>query len=104
MSDQKQALPTRLPKAVQLVLLISAADHGVTAGQVLSGSHIAAVCKARRQAVQTLRRMGFSQTQVGGFLNLHHTSVSFAEHSLRVKPKAEEGEVPVPDLSGEWAI
>ena len=85
MSDQKQALPTRLPKAVQLVLLISAADHGVTAGQVLSGSHIAAVCKARRQAV-------------------HHTSVSFAEHSLRVKPKAEEGEVPVPDLSGEWAI
>lgn len=98
MSAERIDLPPRVRRAIE----ICAADHGVAIGQVLAGSHVAAVCKARRQAAQTLRKMGFSQPETGRYLKMHASSVSYAEHHPRVK--VEDWTVPIPDFSGEWAI
>ena len=59
--------------------------------------------QARREIAVQMHRQGFSLKQIGNHLDRHHTSV-LNMLKPRHKVKAQPGDIPVPDLSGEWAI
>ena len=81
MSDQK-----RLPPRVSMALEISAENFWVTVGMILGPSRSHNVVMARRQAIHALHNMGFSEPEIGRFIQKHHTSVHYHLHH------------PVPDL------
>ncbi len=75
-----------LPPKVRRMIQIAAEEHGVTIALVLSGTRLRKVTLARQAACRYLLRLGFSQTQAGRFLGLHHTSVHYAAHVQRTEP------------------
>ncbi len=97
-----------LPPRVRTVLNISASDHGTTTAAILGGSRLKHISAARRQAIHTLRRMGFSFPEIGRFLGVHHTTCIYAvkHHAPRgdFAPVPQDNTIQYPDLSGEWAI
>ncbi len=53
-------------------------EHHVTLDQVRSPSRIAHICRARDHAMVFLRRLGWSNTRIGRFLNRDRTTVVYA--------------------------
>lgn len=65
------------------------------------------IVAARKQAACTLKRMGLSNGQIGGYLNRDRSSVHAMVADLTPKQiplSTQSQEIPCPDLSGEWAI
>lgn len=92
-----------LPPRVRRVLAIAAEDHRVSVGMILSKNQDREVARARHEVIQNLARMGFSASHIGRMLRRHHTTVLYAVNKEPVS-NPQRREVPVPDLSGEWAI
>ncbi len=92
----------KLPSRVAMALDVAAAAHNVTRADILGPRQFFHFVAARREAAQTLRRMGFSLAQIGFYLNRHHTTILYAVNETVGESKAKE--IPCPDLSGEWAI
>ncbi len=88
-----------LPPKVRRTIQIAAEEHGVTIALVLSRTRLRKVTLARQAACRYLLRLGFSQTQAGRFLGLHHTSVHYAAHVARPMADALEYE-PAPEHWG----
>jgi hypothetical protein len=101
--------PPTLPPRVKSVLLTLCREYAISMETIRNGrDHHSDVVAARRKAILELRSMGFSMAQTGRYLGVHHTSVS---HALRCSTSVllktytcPAGELPVMDLSGEWAI
>jgi len=102
----------KIPRKIEDVIRICAADHGVTMADILSGRRFKNITCARQQACQVLRRMGFSMHQIGWWLRIDSSSVAVAQRKdplRREFPSEPVGEylkriLPAEDLSGEWAI
>lgn len=94
-----------VPPAVLRAMKCAAEDFNLSLPELLNGKSDTKV-KARRRCIQTLRRMGFSLTEIGRFMGRHHTTVLHAlgGHSPRLSPEEQLASIPCPDLSGEWAI
>ena len=93
--------PKPLPPKIRRILAIAAEDFGVTVQAILSGTKVGETGRARRAVCHMLRRQGHSLPQIGRWLNLHHTSVL---HAVKQPISQKDHTIPVPDLSGEWAI
>lgn len=85
------------PSRVEDVLRICAADHQTTPWELANGPSTKRNVAARAQAMQILRRMGFSLPEIGRYMGgKHHTTVLY--HTRNVKPDTR-------DLTGvcdEW--
>ena len=95
-----------LPPRVRSALRIAADIFDVTPEAILSGTKVGKTAGARRMAIQVLVRQKFGQNQIGRWLGLHHTSVSYyiAGERKKTLEEIESEQFPVPDFSGEWAI
>jgi chromosomal replication initiation ATPase DnaA len=103
--ERKDLSNINLPAKVRRVVMFAASEHRVTLGQVLGSSKSTPIMRARRQAAQSLRAMGFSFSQIGRYLGKHHTTIQYAcAMPAETGPDYDRTPIPVPDLSGEWAI
>jgi chromosomal replication initiation ATPase DnaA len=97
--------PTQPPPHVLVVVKGVAKLFNVEFQDVLSGSRVRAVTQARHDVIRQLVERGNSQTQIGIWLGLHHTSVHYYANGRKIRnPRPDPREIPCPDLSGEWAI
>lgn len=93
------------PSRVSDVIARVAHRRDIPAGLIVSnrrGSHEAPVVAARRECIFELRAMGFSLPQIGKYVGIHHSSVSY--HLRDYRPPKLTFDYPVPDESGVWAI
>lgn len=107
----RKSAPIDRPPAVLRLLREVAARHRLPHWMELCRSGGPRIyMPAKREAAARLRDRGYSLPQVGHYLGgIHHTSVLWLlNHTPRVQPERPSVEhefvVPVPDLSGEWAI
>lgn len=104
-AKRMQPPPKTVPPLILELARFKARAWNVDIADLLSGSKIRAVSNARRQLILALRARGHSQTQIGRWLGLDHSSVHYYEHGRRSqKQPVNPFEIPCPDLSGEWAI
>lgn len=101
----------RLPREIETLIRRTAYQFSTTLEEIQSGIKPTNVMLARRSCIHKLRKQGFSLSQIGRWLRVHHTSVLYALQKPNprstgyfVEPEPADNEVPCPDLSGEWAI
>jgi chromosomal replication initiation ATPase DnaA len=92
-----------LPPSVLAVVRNAAMEFGISPAQILGRDQARYSVRARYAAIRELYLRGYSTPQIGRWLNRHHTTVIYA---LRGRKGIAEppSPIPVPDLSGEWAI
>jgi hypothetical protein len=104
-----------LPPRIRNVIQAHATDHHTTVEEILSSSQMKHTSMARRHACHSLKRMGFSEPEIGRFLRKDHSTVHYALTQpllnlegkvvgAPLRPQHRPADVPVPDLSGEWAV
>ena len=96
----------RMPDEIFALVLAACARNDVPIAELLQGARHLRVTRARRAICCELSRRGYSLSQIGRWLRVHHTSVFYALRSQgrAARAAAPRGPVPCPDLSGEWAI
>lgn len=93
-----------IPPRVREVLDRAATDYGCSVKEITGGSRVRHIMMARCQAGQVLTLMGFSLTVIARYLHVDHSSVVHMNKKAALVPSLPIGDIPVPDLSGEWAI
>lgn len=73
---------------------------GAVVADFQRGSRTKECTQARTLVIRDLTAAGVSSVQIGKWLGIHHTSVLYQQK----KQCVYSGPIPVPDLSGEWAI
>lgn len=102
--DEQQWVRKR-PPAVQRILEAAAASQSITLTMLMSDIRTRQATNARVVAARELRAMGFSYASIGRWLGVHHTTVVHYFHGRRIRVTMPVGgDLPYPDLSGEWAI
>lgn len=91
------------PRSAMIMIADIAAQHDLPVQALTGQTQTREVVRARHDAYERLRLAGFSYPAIGLIFNRDHSSVV---HALRGRAKVNPNrfEVPVPDLSGEWAI
>jgi hypothetical protein len=92
------------PPRVADILQGAARYFGCEVVEITSRCHIRHVVAARAHCAQVLTNLGFSTTVIGRYLNCHHSSVVYMNQKARAVALLPPLDVPIPDLSGEWAI
>ena len=97
---------SQFPTKVRQVIAAAAGGSELRVADILGPSRERNIVRARRRAVRDLLDLNYSSAQVGRYLGINHTSVLYHGRRSRGLPgrKVAWGEVPCPDLSGEWAI
>lgn len=105
-AERRALLPPKIKQHVRECAFV----FGVTEQAIMSKSQVGETSRARRAVIQRLVLLGYSSTQIGRWLGLDHSTVIYhkgqpaATPRFKDLPKVTAGPVPVPDLSGEWAI
>jgi len=114
----------KLPPAMKALFVKIGDAYGVSLQEILlPGRSNRTVFKVRRLIALRLRAANMTLPQIGRYMNSHHTSVLYmlrsateeekqmvtsqlqkAEEQARRGNAWKQGPIPVPDLSGEWAI
>ena len=112
-TSSEQMLLAKTKPAVYAILDDAAKAWGITVRELREHCNEPARVNARTVAARRLRLKNFSLPQIGRILGgpekpFHHTTV-LGLLSRRIPPSPEirqlaASEIPVPDLSGEWAI
>lgn len=94
------------PQLVRDLARVEAQRVGIPPGSVFARSNEPKVVDARAAVMRNLRGRGWSLTTIGHAFGLHHTTV---DYHVRRKPLHDlvpdnDFRIPIPDLSGEWAI
>jgi DNA-binding NarL/FixJ family response regulator len=93
------------PKAVCEAIQIAARAFGLEPEAVLRRTNERQPVAARRYVAVQLRVRGYSTTQIGRVLGLHHTTVLY---HLQARPRCAPPRPPIEwngiDESGVWAI
>jgi hypothetical protein len=115
--DEKRS-PTRgrvLPATAARVMAQHLVDCNVTLQELQStvpavtgargGYGPRRVSRCRRLIAAELAGLGYSNSEIGRCLNVHHTSVFYMLHRHKlIDPPPPALTAGLPDLSGEWAI
>jgi chromosomal replication initiation ATPase DnaA len=100
--EHTAAFSRSIPRRVRAIIRDAADRFETTESLVLGPLQERQCVQARCAVARRLRNEGYSLTVIGRWLNRHHTTVvHMLKHSVEA---AAAGDVPVPDLSGEWAI
>lgn len=93
-------------KEITALAVKFAASHGAQVSDVLAGNQSPVTVRAREALIGAMYDTGLSFAEIGRRLGMHHTSVITAKRrsDARRAGYAALGPIPVPDLSGEWAI
>lgn len=80
--------------------------HGVPVADLVGGNQSPRVVRAREALIGAMHDEGLAFAEIGRQLGMHHTSVITAKRRSDSRRAAyyAMGPIPVPDLSGEWAI
>lgn len=96
----------RLPGRVQWAMRNLAEQHSVDPLTVFGAYGSRQTTKCRGAVCRKLRAMGFSLHEIARWLDIDHSTV--LHHAPSVTRTPTDGPVviniPIPDLSGEWAI
>lgn len=103
----RNCLPVhRLPARIAVLFAACAARYDVAANDIRGPSQSKRCVAARREAARALHSWGLSFPEIGRYISRHHTAaIALVHKDGRVTPAViDSTPVPVPDLSGEWAI
>lgn len=102
-------LPRAVPRFVRETFERAAKQYHVPVVDLYRSNGPRRNFPAKCAIAHNLRVQGFSLSQIGRFMGIHHTSVHYMLSRPRpsiafLRPAKVELSIPFPDLSGEWAI
>jgi len=94
----------KLPTRIRALVVEVAERHDVVPESLFNRRGPERNTAAKRAIVVLLTRDGFSEPAIGRLLGIHHSTVHRLK-GLKLAPlPVVAARIPVPDLSGEWAI
>jgi DNA-binding transcriptional ArsR family regulator len=96
----------RFSAAVNQIIKDAASAYQIHPREILGRSQAPKTNRARVVVMERLRKLGFSLSEIARIVNREHTTVShhLAKARSQRQLRIQESAVPVPDMSGEWAI